>query len=309
MLERSPGNASALVVKGDSHFFRAEWDQAEESYRELLNPVGTDFQRMRWRRFAMIRLATLYLAKGQFEMAADILNRASNEVAAIGDSNWLLLFHGTKGHVLLAQGEFPRAHAQIQTTLEELERSDRVTDIISSLHDLGMTLLGMGNVRGAEHAADEMKTEIEGWLNPKLMRFWDHLAGHIDLARNDVGHALEHFERAVSLVPHEYHPDGDNHTEYYSSLGYAYYLSGDLARAQEWYEATLSLTYGRLWYGHLYAKSHFMLGQIYEQRGMDAEAIRSYRTFLDLWREADARIPEIEEAKRSLAELLDPAVR
>jgi len=30
-----------------------------------------------------------------------------------------------------------------------------------------------------------------------------------------------------------------------------------------------------------------MLGKIYEQRGMNAEAIRSYRTFLDLWREAE----------------------
>jgi hypothetical protein len=38
---------------------------------------------------------------------------------------------------------------------------------------------------------------------------------------------------------------------------------------------------------------------------MNAEAIRSYRTFLDLWREADLQAPELEEAKRSLAALLD----
>jgi hypothetical protein len=48
-----------------------------------------------------------------------------------------------------------------------------------------------------------------------------------------------------------------------------------------------------------------MLGQIYEQRGMNAEAIRSYRTFLDLWREADSTAPDLEEAKQSLAALLD----
>jgi len=60
-----------------------------------------------------------------------------------------------------------------------------------------------------------------------------------------------------------------------------------------------------LLYGHIYAKSHFMLGKIYEQRGMNAEAIRSYRTFLDLWREADSTTPDLEEAKQSLAALLD----
>ena len=63
-------------------------------------------------------------------------------------------------------------------------------------------------------------------------------------------------------------------------------------------------SYGRLDYGVIYAKSHFMLGKIYEQRGMNAEAIRSYRTFLDLWREADTQTPELEEAKRALVALL-----
>ena len=48
-----------------------------------------------------------------------------------------------------------------------------------------------------------------------------------------------------------------------------------------------------------------MLGKIYEQRGMNAEAIWSYNKFLDLWREADPGVPEIEEAKRSLVALLD----
>ena len=45
MLERTPGYISALMVKGDIHYYRAEWDQAEEYYRELLNPVGVDWKR------------------------------------------------------------------------------------------------------------------------------------------------------------------------------------------------------------------------------------------------------------------------
>jgi tetratricopeptide (TPR) repeat protein len=304
-LELSPGDASALAVRGDVHLLRAEWVQAEEYYRELLNPVGTDYQRMRSRRFAMIRLANLYLAKGQFERALDILDQAIDEVTAREDRNWLSLFHGTKAHILLAQGDLSAADSEIQPELETMERRGRVTGTIIVLHNHGMILLEMGNVAGAERAADEMKAKIDGWLNPKLIRYWDHLAGHIDLASNDLGQAVEHLERAISRVPYEYHPDGDNHAEYYTSLAYAYYLSGDLAAAREWYEATLSLTYGRLWYGHLYARSYLMLGKIHEQRGMGAEAIRSYRAFLDLWREADAGTPEIDEAKRSLEALLD----
>ena len=37
MLERTPGHISALMVKGDVHFFRAEWDQAEEYYLSLIH--------------------------------------------------------------------------------------------------------------------------------------------------------------------------------------------------------------------------------------------------------------------------------
>jgi tetratricopeptide (TPR) repeat protein len=305
MLERNPGYISALMVKGDVHFFRAEWDQAEEYYKELLNPVGEDWKRLRSRYHAMLRLANLYLAKGQFERALDFLNQAIDEVTAVGDRKWLLVFYYGKATILLAQGDLSGADAVIQFGLEEAGRRDDVIGKIGFLHLRGMVFLGMGNVGEADRAADEMKAEIDGWLIPNFIRDWYNLAGHIDLARNDLGRAVEHFEQAVSLVPYQHNFNGDEHATAYGSLAYAYYLSGDLARAQEWYENTLSLTSGRLFYGDIYAKSHFMLGKIYEQRGMNAETIRSYRTFLDLWREADSTAPDLEEAKQSLAALLD----
>jgi tetratricopeptide (TPR) repeat protein len=305
MLERAPGNALALMVKGDVHFYRSEWDRAEEYYRELLNPVGTEYRRWRTRHDAMLRLAFLHLARGQFEKALDFLNQAIDEVTAVGDSKELFVFHNDKANILRAQGDLSGANAEIQIALGEAERRDHVTGKMYTLHSHGKILLEMGNLGGAERAADEMKAEIDGWLNPKLIRIWHDLAGHIDLARNDVAQAVEHFERAVSLLPYQYDPDGHNHAEYYSSLAYAYYLSGDLARAQQWYENILSLTSGRLGSGDIYAKSHFMLGKIFEQRGMKAEAIRSYRSFLDLWQEADIEAPELDEAKRALEALLD----
>jgi lipopolysaccharide biosynthesis regulator YciM len=91
---------------------------------------------------------------------------------------------------------------------------------------------------------------------------------------------------------------------YFSSLAHAHYLSGDVAKAQEWNEKILALTSGRLDAGDVYAKSHLILGQIYRQRGMKVKAIRMYRMFLDLWHRADTPSLEIEEAEQSLAELV-----
>ena len=130
-------------------------------------------------------------------------------------------------------------------------------------------------------------------------------AGHIDLARNDVGQAIEHFEQGVLLLPYQHQAGPENHAVFYNSLAYAYYLSDEIGKAQEWYEDILELTTGRLGAGMTYAESHYMLGQIYERRGMNLEAIRSYQAFLDLWREADSTAPDIEEAKSALANLLD----
>jgi tetratricopeptide (TPR) repeat protein len=304
MLERLPEYVYALMIKGDVHFLRAEWDQAEVYYRELLNPVVRESSRLRFRFIGLHRLVNLYLAKGQYERALDFVSQAIEEVTAVGESKWLLSFHYRMATILRAQGDLSGAHAEIQSAMEEAERRGHLIGKIAALGIHGMILLEMGQPGEADRAADEMKTEIDGWLNPKLMRLWFHLAGHTALARSDVGQAVEHFEQAVSLVPYQHDPNGDDHAEYYSSLAYAYYLSGDLARAQEWYENTLSLTYGRLFFGEFFAKSHFMLGQIYEQRGMNAEAIRSYRTFLDLLREADSTTPDLEEARRALADLL-----
>jgi len=304
MLERSPGNGPALMMKGDVHRLRGEWDQAEECFRELLNPVGGEFQRIALRFNAMVKLANLYCGKGQFERELDFVNQAIDEVTVLGEKKLFGMVHHRKACTLLAQGDLSGADSEIRFALEEAERTDDVVGKISALHTHGMILLAMGNVGEADRAADEMKAEIDGWLNPKLMRAWYDLAGHIDLARNDVGQAIERFEQAVSLLPYQHAPSGEEHAWSYSSLANAYYLSGDLAGAQEWYENILSLTSGRLGSGDLYAKSYFMLGKIYEQRGMNAEAIRSYRTFLDLWREADSTAPDIEEAKRALANLL-----
>jgi serine/threonine protein kinase len=74
-------------------------------------------------------------------------------------------------------------------------------------------------------------------------------------------------------------------------------------KAQERYDEITRLTSGRLQWGDLYAKSFYMLGKIAEQRGWPGKAIEHYEKFLEVWKDADLDIPEIEDSKNRVLSL------
>ena len=89
----------------------------------------------------------------------------------------------------------------------------------------------------------------------------------------------------------------DSHALFIDPLGLAYYKSENLDKANAEYERLISLTTGRLHYSDIYAKSFYMLGKIYEQ------AIEHYQKFLELWKDSDPGISEVEDARERLAGL------
>jgi len=50
-------------------------------------------------------------------------------------------------------------------------------------------------------------------------------------------------------------------------------------------------------------KAHYWLGVAYEQQGNRDKAIKEYETFLDIWKNADFKSPEMQEAKVRVAKL------
>jgi eukaryotic-like serine/threonine-protein kinase len=56
-------------------------------------------------------------------------------------------------------------------------------------------------------------------------------------------------------------------------------------------------------------KAHYWLGVAYEQQGKKEEAMREYRTFLNIWKDADFKSPELDGARARLASLTGTAAR
>ncbi len=60
---------------------------------------------------------------------------------------------------------------------------------------------------------------------------------------------------------------------------------------------------GRLDYGDIYARSCYILGKIFEQKGWQGKAIESYEKFQELRKNADPSLLEVEHAKERQAGL------
>jgi hypothetical protein len=54
-------------------------------------------------------------------------------------------------------------------------------------------------------------------------------------------------------------------------------------------------------------KAHYLLGLAYEKSGWVKKAIEQYETFLEIWKDADPGIREVEDAKGRLAKLKNEA--
>jgi tetratricopeptide (TPR) repeat protein len=163
-----------------------------------------------------------------------------------------------------------------------------------------MAFLDMGSTAKAIQEAEKLKTMIVEGLNQKLMRYYYALMARIEIKRANYSRAIEYVNQALSLT---FFSPLTKPAPFIDILALAYYKSENLEKARDEYERITTLTTGRLEYGHLYAKSFYMLGKIHEELTNKSQAIENYQKFLELWENADPGFPEVEEAKERLASL------
>jgi tetratricopeptide (TPR) repeat protein len=88
-------------------------------------------------------------------------------------------------------------------------------------------------------------------------------------------------------------------------LARAYQEAGEIEKAINEYERLIVFNPESNRRQLVYPKYYYRLANLYEQQGDTAKAIEHYEKFLDLWKDADPGIAEVEDARRRLAELMD----
>jgi tetratricopeptide (TPR) repeat protein len=294
----NPDRYSNLIVKGNIHLVQGDFVEAEKDFRELCDskerPAQLD---------GRIRLTRLCLSQGRFKQAKEEVKRGIELCLELGDNGTESYLHWSLGYIYIKTGDPAAAMAELEKARSIDDKEGGITMQISALHLKGLALLETGSTPEAQASAAEIKNLVESWLNPKFMRYYDHLIGMVELSNENFSAAIGDFEKAVSLLDFQYASTSDEHALFIDPLALAFYKSGNLDEAREQYEKIAQLTTGRLYYGDIYAGSFYMLGKIAEQQTDKLRARENFRKFLDLWKDADVGQPEVEDARKRLASL------
>jgi serine/threonine protein kinase/Flp pilus assembly protein TadD len=291
----SPGNYQIIVDRGEVWLIKGDLDKAEAEYQKLMidnEPIA--------RVMNLVHICGLYVYQGRYREAKRQLELGMEMAERIGEKVRARSIRDYLGYVYWRAGDYAKAVELEEEIIEEATGEENFSRRRTALFHKGFILADMNRLDEAKKAAEEIKSMVAEEMNKKLIRDYYYILGNIELKRGSYALAIEHLQKTLDLYPYVQGLWRPVMTE---PLAKAYYQSGDLDKALSAYEEISAMVWLNYFFGDIYSQSFYMLGKIWEQKGGTAQAIENYTKFLDLWKNADPGLPEVEDAKKRLAGL------
>ncbi len=255
----------------DLYIIGGDWQQAREAAGPMLDSEDPTW---RWRGSWMLAITSLFRGRSQ-EALAHLDDAGATKRSA---------------RLLLELGEPARALDLLLAS--QANGKERAYD------DLFLTALAqerLGHREEADSTSELLLSKAESLPADRETRRYHHLRGEIALARGDIPSAIEHLERAGSMLS----PRGFDiqHVPIWYSLASAYLESGALEEAERWYRKIADSSTEHIYVPVPYVRSFYFLGKIHEVRGEKRESLEHYKNFFCMWKGGDidtGRLAEVE---------------
>ncbi len=254
------------------------WADAEVANEELIRSTNP-FDQFVGRTGA----AHLALVRGRGQAARDFLDRAVR-TAGLGAAQRA----GTRNlqaRLFLREGKPALALEQAQLALADARNQDQEFE---TLQLLAVAQAALGRRTESEQTLASLEARARILPSDREARRLPWARGLIALHAGDGKRAAAEMAKVVAALPPHGPPLGppSSHPNVWLDAALAYLAAGQDAQAAELLER-LQESHERLWAADAWARSSYLLGQIYERRGEAARARDQYARFLDLWREGD----------------------
>jgi tetratricopeptide (TPR) repeat protein len=273
------------------NLYKRDYQDAEHYYNELTsNPYAETRSEGRW------CLALIPAYRGRFEEALRVLD---DGLVADRMEQYEGFFsadkHRLKAELLVVRGEYDLAVEEIERCCADVEDIHPVT-LTTYLPSQVLVLAECGRFDEAEVAADGY---MAGLKEGDILGLKTYLVARafIDLERGQAEAAVSRIEKAREIQQRRFFLER-------VALARGYMASGNIAGAvAELERALLRYDDNRTETPTYSVRAHYLLGQAYEESGWANKAIEQYEEFLEIWKDADPGIAEIEDARQRLARL------
>ncbi|MEJ2719792.1 MAG: protein kinase [bacterium] len=281
---------SSLDALGTLYLYKRNYEEAEKYFRRLLASEDA-----RTRANGRLKLASIPIYQGKLNEGLEVLSGGIWGDQMDGYEGGPLRWKFAQKAVLyFEQGDWDRAAAEFDNFFDSLEKS--LPQRKTAWRAQYITLLAKnGDLATAEDQLARFRDNVDS-TDPKQMdRYW-FAKSQIALEQGDPDSACAYLERL----------SGGSYNKFIIAydLGVAYLAAGRLSEAVEELERYL----GQAMWASLYiplnrVRAYYYLGIAFEKSGWRDKAIEQYETFLEIWKDADPDLKEIDDAKRRLSAL------
>jgi serine/threonine protein kinase/Tfp pilus assembly protein PilF len=290
-LEIKPDFYASLAKLGDMYLFKKEYTQADSCFKALSSSSDKLY-----RSSGRLDLSLIPLYQGKFEDALKILDdgiagdRMEQAEGAPNAAKYLF-----KAQIYEEKKNMISALEEAETATEILKKAVP-GDPVNRRDYYAYLLAQSGKIKEAEEIVRALKKDIEE-KNPTIMYQYWLASGRIELIKGNTNAAMNYLERVDKEAPTPLFVVRVFLSEAYLGLGKIGEAVAELERALSRYDD--SRVNSPIWA----VKAYYFLGLAYEKSGWNQKAIEQYQEFLDIWKNADPGIPEVQDAKERLKKL------